>query len=209
METVFLPFSRNTLDHELRTPLTGIINLLNFLLDDKEPLTLTEQKTYLEDTKCCVNRLRHFIEKISSSAQAVQMDSSTDENSEDITKQYCAKTPRILLVEDDQIIQHTHKKWIMKCGYEVEIAVNGQEAIEMAARGYDIILMDIGLPKLNGLDATKEIRKQEGVQKHTPIIGVTGYGSEKETECLAAGMDAVLLKPATYEDLQLTIQKFL
>jgi len=209
METVFLPYSRNTLDHELRTPLTGILNLLNFLLDDKEPLTLAEQRTYLEDTKCCANRLRYFIEKISLSAQAVQLNNSTFENDEDVTKKYCAKTPRILLVEDDRIIQITHEKWIMKFGYELEVAVNGQEAVEMAAKGYDIILMDIGLPKLNGLDATKEIRKNEGAQKYTPIIGVTGYGSEKEAECLAAGMDAVLVKPATYEDLQLTIQKFL
>lgn len=102
----------------------------------------------------------------------------------------------ILLVEDDPIVQKVHRLMLEKLGCNVDIANNGFEGVEKASKGYDLILMDVGLPDRSGLEVTKEIRQQEGAIKHTPIIAMTAFVHEEDkNNCLEAGMDDVATKP--------------
>jgi CheY-like chemotaxis protein len=116
--------------------------------------------------------------------------------------------PQILLVEDDKINQMVAQLTIEKIGnYHIEIASDGQEAIDMTAnKRYDLILMDINMPFLNGSIATQRIRQREQqTNTHLPIIGMTA-----DTQaCLEVGMDDVLDKPLVVDGLKKILNKWL
>lgn len=117
---------------------------------------------------------------------------------------------RILLVEDDPISQKAIQSQLTSLNYEVDIAVDGQAALEMLAqKAYDLVFMDIGLPDISGLEVTTEIRKQEH-NHHTPIIGLTMYETEQlGNSGTVAGMDELLFKPFLPEHLQAVLQRWL
>ncbi len=120
-----------------------------------------------------------------------------------------AKQFKILLVEDDFIIQKVHRKMIEDAGYLVDLAKDGREALEFFKRGYDLILMDVGLPGMTGLEVTKQIRVQENT-KHVPIIAMTAYVHEADiNNCFAAGMDDVATKPISSEALRALLRQWL
>lgn len=104
----------------------------------------------------------------------------------------------ILVVEDNKINQIAIIE-ILKMGqYAVQLAENGAEAISAYIRlNPDLILMDVSMPIMNGLDAAKEIRRlEQDLQNHTPIIAVTAHVSEQDrAQCLQHGMDDYLPKP--------------
>jgi CheY-like chemotaxis protein/anti-sigma regulatory factor (Ser/Thr protein kinase) len=103
---------------------------------------------------------------------------------------------RILLAEDNQVNQKLALRILEQMGYRADVASNGLEAVESIERQtYDVILMDVQMPELDGLDATRSIRKLENVtQPH--IIAMTANALEGDREmCLAAGMDDYVSKP--------------
>jgi hypothetical protein len=104
---------------------------------------------------------------------------------------------RILVAEDHPLNQQVAVGLLSREGHEVEIAANGREAVEAVRRGhYDVVLMDVHMPVLDGLEATREIRRFEGERGRIPIIALSASVLSGETEqCLAAGMDAHLAKP--------------
>ena len=110
---------------------------------------------------------------------------------------------KVLCAEDNPVnwfyLQQLLKKW----GIQFDIADNGAEAIELWKKGgWDLILMDVQMPVMNGYDATKSIREQEQEGQRTPIVGLTAFAFEKdEEEGLEAGMDAYLKKPYSPEEL--------
>jgi signal transduction histidine kinase len=119
---------------------------------------------------------------------------------------------RILVADDNEINQVVACKFLQKLGYEVEVARNGREAVEAAARTpYDAILMDCEMPELDGYAATRAIRQREmGHDRHIPVIALTGHASaEDERVCVDAGMDAVLTKPVTLPALRGTLDRIL
>jgi PAS domain S-box-containing protein len=111
---------------------------------------------------------------------------------------------RVLVVDDNRINQMLLRKWLQQEGAHVEIANNGEQAVEKAAGAhFDAILMDVSMPVMNGYDAARAIRAMGGVtgSGHTsgasvPIIGVTALamGGERE-QCQAAGMNDYITKP--------------
>lgn len=110
---------------------------------------------------------------------------------------------RVLLVEDDKIVQKVHKVMLERLGCEVDVAENSFCALDLFSRGYDIVLLDIGLPGVSGLEVATEIRKREGTSKHTPIIAITAFGQEEDKKnCLAVGIDEVAIKPLSFESFQ-------
>ncbi|MCP5468459.1 MAG: response regulator [Deltaproteobacteria bacterium] len=118
---------------------------------------------------------------------------------------------KILLVEDNLINQKVAEGILKKRKYDVTIAQNGREALDLyKKKKYDIILMDIQMPLMNGYEATKEIRKEENKKGgHIPIIGVTAHAMKSDIEqCLAVGMDYHLSKPIEPKPLYETIEKF-
>ncbi len=111
---------------------------------------------------------------------------------------------RILVAEDNSTSQLIARKTLEKMGHHVEVAQNGSEAVKMAETGnFDLILMDAEMPVLNGLEATRLIRKSErAFGRHVPIVAMTAYAmKEDKKKCLEAGMDAYLSKPAKPEDI--------
>jgi CheY-like chemotaxis protein len=117
----------------------------------------------------------------------------------------------ILYVEDDKVNQRVVDYFLKGRGCNLSYAGNGREAIEMYEKNhYDIILMDIQLPEMNGLEATVEIRKREELTgKHTPIIALTAYALNGDRErFLSLGIDEYLSKPVNEKELIETINKF-
>lgn len=107
------------------------------------------------------------------------------------------KSLRLLLVEDDKVNQKVVRKMLVERGYSVQEANNGIEAIELFTKDtYDAILMDIQMPKMNGIEAATKIRSLEQEGKHTPIIALTAYSLPGDREkFLRLGMDEYVSKP--------------
>jgi PAS domain S-box-containing protein len=111
---------------------------------------------------------------------------------------------RVLLVEDNPVNQKLSIRLLEKQGHQVVLAVNGREAIETVAReAFDVVLMDVQMPEMGGLEATAEIRRREGATgSHVPIVAMTAHAMKGDRErCLEAGMDAYLSKPIQTREL--------
>ena len=117
----------------------------------------------------------------------------------------------VLLAEDNSVNQTLVKGLLTKFGHSIEVAQNGLEAVEKWHAGrYDLILMDVDMPVLNGYAATEQIRQSEQAnpEQHIPIIGLTAHVVEGTREkCLAAGMDGYLSKPINIEALWRELNK--
>ncbi|MCP3889786.1 MAG: response regulator [Desulfobulbaceae bacterium] len=118
---------------------------------------------------------------------------------------------QVLLVEDNIINQEVAKGLLELSHCTVVVANNGQEAVEAIASNshFDLVLMDVQMPVMNGLDATKIIRADEGEQNKLPIIAMTGAAMDTDrVHVLEAGMDALIAKPFTLEDLYSELVKW-
>lgn len=117
---------------------------------------------------------------------------------------------RILLVEDEQMIRDMIVLSLGQKGYEIEVAETGQAALEKwKIDRYDMILMDLQMPEMSGLEATRRIRENEEKGKaRTCIVGLTAHARpEIKDACLAAGMNKVLHKPVRMQELFETIER--
>lgn len=110
-----------------------------------------------------------------------------------------APTVRILLAEDDLTNQFVAKTMLEKRGFSVSCANNGLEACEMvAARTYDLVLMDVSMPEMDGIEATMQIRKTSLGKSQVPIIAMTAHNmNEVQERCLEAGMNDFVAKPVS------------
>lgn len=113
------------------------------------------------------------------------------------------KQLKILLVEDDPVNQKVIKKMLLEKGHDIDTAGNGLEALEIfEQRPYDVVLMDIQMPKMNGVEAIKKLRKMEAKNAHTPVIALTAYALQGDREkFLAMGFDDYISKPIQMSEL--------
>jgi CheY-like chemotaxis protein len=114
------------------------------------------------------------------------------------------RSMRILVAEDNAVNRLLVTALLTKRGYTVITAVNGREALAAVTRdAFDLVLMDVQMPEMDGLEATAAIRKLEAVTgAHVPIIALTAHAMKGDREiCLAAGMDEYLSKPIDAEQL--------
>lgn len=118
---------------------------------------------------------------------------------------------KFLYVEDDRIANIVGSALLVDKGYQVDVARNGQEALQMlASNSYDLIFMDIGLPDTDGYAVTEIVRTKEGPNQHKPIVALTAHeGSEYQTRAEWSGMTDFLQKPLTAEKLESVIQSHL
>jgi signal transduction histidine kinase/ActR/RegA family two-component response regulator len=120
------------------------------------------------------------------------------------------RTPHILLVEDNPVNQLVAQGMLRKLGFDVSTANNGLEALDrVAERAFDAILMDVQMPVMNGLEATRAIREREhGSGQRTPILALTANAMQGDRDAgAAAGMDAYLTKPVDMAALRDALAK--
>jgi CheY-like chemotaxis protein len=107
----------------------------------------------------------------------------------------------ILLAEDNPVNQKLAEKLLSKAGYRVDTASNGKEAVELVVANpdkYNLVFMDVQMPELNGLDATRQLREKGFL--NLPIVAMTANAMKGDREtCLAAGMDDYIPKPIKRE----------
>ncbi|MGQ9470232.1 MAG: PAS domain S-box protein [Candidatus Aminicenantales bacterium] len=117
---------------------------------------------------------------------------------------------RILLAEDNLVNQKVACFILERHGHEVIAVKDGQEALEALEKGvFDLVLLDVQMPRLDGFAATREIRKRERASKaHLPIVAMTAHALKGDKEkCLAAGMDDYVPKPLRADELLAVIEK--
>ncbi len=118
---------------------------------------------------------------------------------------------QILLAEDNLTNRKVALRMLERLGYAADVAVNGAEALAaVRTRPYDVILMDIQMPEMDGLEATRRIRTDLSANDQPHIIAMTAAVMQLDREkCLAAGMDDFVAKPARLEDLAKVLERFL
>ncbi|MCB9420330.1 MAG: response regulator [Ardenticatenaceae bacterium] len=121
---------------------------------------------------------------------------------------------QVLLAEDSPTNQLIATANLKKAGHEVTVAENGRVAVEaLTKREFDLVLMDVAMPEMDGLEATIAIRKMEanaGNGRHIPIIAMTAFAMQGYREkCLAAGMDGYVSKPISADELHKALEPFL
>lgn len=142
---------------------------------------------------------------------ALQSTANQAESYTDVTKKAPVNSPlsgvsfNILLAEDNPVNQQVAVRLLEKAGHRVTIAEDGRQACTLAVAGsFDVILMDVQMPEMDGFEATEAIRTAEAITgKHTPIIAMTAHAMKGDRErCLGAGMDDYLSKPIHSADLK-------
>jgi CheY-like chemotaxis protein len=137
-----------------------------------------------------------------------QEDKSEESEPEDVNTDLGRK--QILLVEDNPINQKIAEKMLLRLDYHVTIVSNGREAVDvMDNKGseFSLILMDVQMPELNGLDATKELRSK-GFK--LPVIAMTANALKGDREiCIEAGMNDYIGKPVRFETLESIVSKWI
>jgi CheY-like chemotaxis protein len=114
-----------------------------------------------------------------------------------------ARKLRILLVEDNHVNQRVAARILKRMGHEPDLAADGVEAVaQVQARAYDVVLMDMQMPRMDGLDATRTIRALASEAARVPIVAMTAnaFSSDRDA-CFAAGMDDFISKPVNRDKL--------
>ncbi len=122
-----------------------------------------------------------------------------------IDRDLARKLPLRILVADDSVVnQKVARMFLERMGYRCDLAANGLEVLEALKRQpYDVVLMDVQMPELDGLETTRRIRRDTAADKQPRIIAVTAGAMRGDREkCLAAGMDDYVSKPVQAEELQ-------
>jgi PAS domain S-box-containing protein len=122
------------------------------------------------------------------------------------------KKYNVLLAEDNVINQKLVVRILEKNGFEVSVVSNGEEAVSLVEKEkFDLVLMDVQMPKMDGIKATALIReKEKGTASHVPIVALTAHALKGDRErCLEMGMDDYLSKPIRQEELLITLNRIL
>jgi signal transduction histidine kinase/CheY-like chemotaxis protein len=120
-----------------------------------------------------------------------------------------AKALRILVADDNLVNQKVAKRMLERLGHTVALANDGKEALSaIKTASFDLVMMDVQMPEMDGLEATRCIREWEAGKTRIPIIALTAHAmNSHREECLAAGMDSFLAKPILLESLKLQIER--
>ena len=121
---------------------------------------------------------------------------------------------RVLLAEDNRVNQRLAVRLLEKRGHRVVVAANGREALQVLDKEtFDLVLMDLQMPEMDGLAATAALRKKEkerGSGRHQSVVALTAHAMKGDYElCIAAGMDGYLTKPIRPQELDEILEKCL
>ncbi|MHB0924798.1 MAG: response regulator [Bellilinea sp.] len=196
---------RQDLDHD-STPIVLLASLAQRLTDEERLLFAAIQNKPIHPAQ-----LSDLLERIladgsgdGSTAVRPRLPASV------LDANFARKYPmRILLAEDNPVNQRVAVRFLERLGYKIDTAENGMEAVTAAHRqSYDMILMDVRMPEMDGLEATRRIRNEIAPEKQPRIIAMTAYAyADDLATCLAAGMDDTLTKPVKLESLAAMISQ--
>ncbi|MEI9906431.1 MAG: response regulator [Asticcacaulis sp.] len=117
---------------------------------------------------------------------------------------------RILLVDDHPVNRKVARLFLEPFGFVITEAVDGQAALDLDMSQFDLVLMDLNMPRLGGLEATRRFRASEKPGHHVPIVALTADAMPDQIEaCRAAGMDAHISKPILMDKLVETVTSML
>ena len=193
--------------HTIRTPLNSLTGGLELVADE-----LAGKSQDFEVVKDAADQLAEIASKLIEQAETgeiqaidVQLD-PVSEQSNEIGQNTSA--PKVLLAEDTESNRYVIERLLSSIGCQSTTVTNGVEAVEAARAGsFDVILMDVMMPIMDGEQATQAIRGMTGPASRTPIIGVTAHSLQAERErLLSAGMTACLSKPIRREELETAIR---
>jgi len=126
-----------------------------------------------------------------------------------VQRERAARRLQVLLAEDNSVNQRLAARLLEREGHTVEVAASGREALDRFAQGrFDLVLMDVQMPDLDGVQATRRIREMErGSGSHVPIVAMTAQAGETDRQrCLEAGMDGYVTKPVHVPELIRIVQ---
>ena len=122
------------------------------------------------------------------------------------------KRPHVLVVDDSSANAFVAERFLQKLGAEVEIACNGQSGVDCCSNGsFDLVLMDISMPIMDGYEATKMIRLTESDSKREqcPIVALSAHASEEVKQmCLEIGMNDHYTKPISFSQMQELLERY-
>lgn len=121
-----------------------------------------------------------------------------------------SKALRILVADDSKVSRQLAINLLKDLHHEVEVAATGEQAVKaVQGQRFDLVLMDMQMPELDGIEATAKIREHEKTAgSHVPIVAVTGEWNQQDRErCLAAGMDDYISKPIEPKELVRVLKK--
>jgi two-component system sensor histidine kinase/response regulator len=117
----------------------------------------------------------------------------------------------LLIAEDNSVNQKVAQRLVERLGFTADVVSNGQEALDaMNGSSYALVLMDWHMPEMDGLEATRLIRKMEEGRARTPVIAFTAIANQTDLKRLeGAGVDDVIVKPVKLGDMEAMLRKWL
>lgn len=117
---------------------------------------------------------------------------------------------KIIVAEDSSVIQNLTKKILSQLNYEITSVKNGQQVLDLMSKDvYDLILLDIHMPIMDGMECAKTIRSMDNDQKSIPIIAITGNANNyTEQDFEAVGINAFIPKPLNYDSLVEKVKEY-
>ncbi|VAX27223.1 hypothetical protein MNBD_IGNAVI01-2400 [hydrothermal vent metagenome] len=199
--------------------LIRIIDGINQKLDgseEKKPEKKIEAKTTPQNKKEKTIEPKVPKEKVKKEAAKHEhtqktSDTAIGNSSKNNEKDHSNNGQKILLVEDNPISQNVEMRLLKESGYSVIAVASGEDAIEaVKSQKFSLVLMDVEMPNMDGIKATKIIRKLDSPVNQIPIIAVTAHSSMKDREkCLASGMNDYIAKPININFMKMTIDQWL
>lgn len=151
-----------------------------------------------------------LVEIMSGSASTRRLDDRLKIHSLPYDATFAQQFPqRILLAEDNPVNKQVAVRFLERLGYQVDTVANGEEAVEAVHRQpYDLVFMDVRMPEMDGLEATRRIRKDLPLERQPRIVAMTAYAYKDDlAACIDAGMDDTLTKPIQFELLAAVLSK--
>jgi len=197
------------LNHRIRTPMNAVTGMMELLLRTK----LTDQQRDFAATARAagdevIDAVEGAMEFLGIDSGAAVDDSSAVEPPRDAAAGVRQQPLRVLVVEDNPINQKVAVKILEFLDHRVAAAAGGLEALAMLEQGpFDVVLMDVEMPDIDGLETTRRIRRGRPADEQPRIIAMTARAMPGDREaCLAAGMDDYLAKPVTVASLRRALE---
>ncbi|MEO1253717.1 MAG: response regulator [Bacteroidota bacterium] len=117
---------------------------------------------------------------------------------------------KIIVAEDSSVIQNLTKKILSQLNYEISSVKNGQQVIDLLGKeAYDLVLLDIHMPIMDGMECARQVRSMSGSNKEIPLIAITGNANNYSMEDFEkVGINAYIPKPLNYDSLVELVKKY-